>query len=141
MINTKIIIILLIINININQLSQQEIDECREQIGCTECCSKDSNGNYVCSSELLTCRLSPNENYSDLLIILLIIVGFLIGLPVLLTILDFLIVKRICFKMSICEFLINYLCLCICIKRKKKLIRKNDKKKTKHTNIINITDN
>lgn len=81
---------------------------------------------YTCSSNELTCKLNPRTDFSILLTTLLIILGFAIGIPMLIYVIDFLVIRRPCnSKMSVCEFCVNYLCLCICCKRNRGQDRAN----------------
>ena len=92
---------------------------------CPICCvsTTDADGKdaYLCTDDQLTCKLKPKTDFSVLLTTLLIILGFAIGIPLIVFVIDFLVIRRPCnSKMSICEFCVNYLCLCICCKKAEK---------------------
>jgi len=50
------------------------------QLNCEVCCAKNSEGNYYCHDNGLTCRLEPQSDFSILVTTLLIILGFVIGM-------------------------------------------------------------
>ena len=101
-----------------------------QELDCPICCVEDSSSSY-CSTDTLTCQLDPDTDYGLLIKTVIIIAGFLIGIPILLVILEFLVLKRIaCLKMSVCEILVNGICLCKCF-RKKKDNPKTSKKKSR----------
>lgn len=107
---------------------------------CPICCvtSTGSSGSptYTCSSNELTCKLNPRTDFSILLTTLLIILGFAIGIPMLIYIIDFLVIRRPCnSKMSVCEFCVNYLCLCICCKKNRGADRANQDTALHGTNL------
>ena len=96
-----------------------------EELNCPICCLQGPEGAY-CSSDTLTCQLTSNTDFNMLLKTILYIAAFIVGIPILLFILDILVVKRIaCLKMSICELLINGLCLCKCLRRTKQYKKPN----------------
>ena len=89
------------------------------QLNCPVCCVEDSSGNY-CSTDTLTCQLDTAASYSMLIKTVIIIAGFLIGIPIVLLVLELLVLKRIaCLKMSVCEIIVNGLCLCQCLRKKR----------------------
>lgn len=95
---------------------------------CAVCCVViNSEEQCVEQDKMLTCRLKPQEDFEILVITLLIILGFALGktpaypgIPLLIMVIDLVVIKRPyrC-KMSVCEFLINYMCLCKCCQTKK----------------------
>ena len=90
---------------------------------CPICCvtSADAEGTeiYKCTEDQLTCKLKPKTDFQVLLTTLLIILGFAVGIPLIVFTIDFLVIRRPCnAKMSICECCVNYLCLCICCKKR-----------------------
>ena len=116
----KAILILILLRTHAGAKTCKELD-------CSVCCVSDSSGNY-CSTDTLTCLLDPSTNYDLLIKTVIIIVAFLIGIPVMLLVLEFLVLRRIaCLKMSVCEIIVNGLCLCTCFRKRRedaKLARK-----------------
>ena len=105
-----------------------------EELNCPICCIV-TNDVAQCSDQVLNCQLKINTDFTKLMNFMLIIFSFLLGIPLILVIFDFLILRRIgVFRLSICEMLINGLCLCICIRNlnRKRRNKKINRLKTKN---------
>ena len=96
-----------------------ESDSTCKALNCPVCCVEGDSGNY-CSTDTLTCQLDTAASYSMLIKTVIIIAGFLVGIPIMLLVLELLVLKRIaCLKMSVCEIIVNGLCLCQCLRKKR----------------------
>jgi len=90
-----------------------------EELNCSVCCMASSSGDY-CTDDRLICFLKSSTDFTKLSIAIIIICSFLIGLPILLLLFEFLILRRInCLKMSVCEIIISGVCFCKFLKKRK----------------------
>jgi hypothetical protein len=86
--------------------------------------------NFTCTDSTYTCKLQGSADFKILVTTLLIILGFTIGIPILILIIDFFVIRRPCkYKMSVCEFFIFFICLCKCKAKKAEPDNNNKKKK------------
>lgn len=81
-----------------------------DELKCPICCIANSAGDY-CTEDALMCQLESKTNFSKIVYVAAIIIGFLVGVPVIMFLFECLIIHRIsCLGMSICEVLSNCIC-------------------------------
>lgn len=88
------------------------------ELQCEVCCIGRYEASY-CTDDKLICILQTSTDFTILMYSIIIVFGFLIGLPVLLLVFEFVVLRRIgCIKMSLCKIITTMFCCCR-LKRKR----------------------